>query len=147
MVRRFRPSQPATEDQVRAWHAAVEPARLERDQLELAVTNAGDGRLLGGVTLWGVRLKHRSAMMNYSVAAEARGAGVATGAVRLLARWCFAGLHLARIQLFIVPDNDASRRVAERCGFVHEGTLGSHMEYAGQRHDSLVYGLLTGELR
>jgi len=29
----------------------------------------------------------------------------------------------------------------------YEGTLRPHMEYAGQRHDSLVCGLLAGGLR
>lgn len=40
-------------------------------------------------------------------------------------------------------------RVAERCGFRYEGRLRSHMlvRHSGERRDSLIYGLLPGELR
>jgi len=69
-------------------------------------------------------------------------------AVRLLAAWAFDDLHLARLQLTTDPENRASQRVAERCGFRREGHLRSHMLvlHTGQRRDSFVYGLLPGEL-
>ena len=46
-------------------------------------------------------------------------------------------------------DNLASQRVAERCGFVREGVLRSHvvMRSTGARRDSVIYGLLAQELR
>jgi RimJ/RimL family protein N-acetyltransferase len=56
-------------------------------------------------------------------------------------------LDLTRLQLFVEPENAASRALAERCGWVHEGTLRSHAEGDGRRHDSLVHGPLPGELR
>jgi RimJ/RimL family protein N-acetyltransferase len=37
--------------------------------------------------------------------------------------------------------------VAERCGFTREGLLRSHMRFKGARRDTLVFGLLDGELR
>jgi RimJ/RimL family protein N-acetyltransferase len=59
----------------------------------------------------------------------------------------FHELALARLWLQIEPENVASQRVAERCGFVREGRLRSHFEgrYGG-RVDVLIYGLLPGEL-
>lgn len=56
-------------------------------------------------------------------------------------------LELARLWLQIEPENVASQRVAERCGFVREGRLRSHFEgRGGERVDVLIYGLLPGEL-
>jgi RimJ/RimL family protein N-acetyltransferase len=49
--------------------------------------------------------------------------------------------------LSVEPENAASRVVAEARGFIEEGKLRSHMEHDGQRYESLVYGLLPGELR
>lgn len=147
LLRRFHASRPATEQEVHDWLAQVEPARLRGDRVELAVTDPEGSQILGAVTLWSVNRRHRNAMANYWVAADARGLGVATRALRLLAQWSFEQLGLARLQLFIDPENDRSRAVAERCGFVHEGTLRPHGERDGQRHDSLVYGLLPSDLR
>ena len=56
-------------------------------------------------------------------------------------------LELARLWLQIEPENVASQRVAERCGFVREGRLRSHFEGRDGEHvDVLIYGLLPGEL-
>ena len=54
---------------------------------------------------------------------------------------------LARLQLTCSPDNEASQRVAERCGFVREGLFRSHVPFKGARRDSVIYSLLPGELR
>ena len=65
--------------------------------------------------------------MGYRLAEPARGRGVATEAVRLLAGWALGVLRLERLELMIHPENTASQRVAERCGFKREGLLRSHM--------------------
>ncbi|SDJ98637.1 Acetyltransferase (GNAT) domain-containing protein [Actinopolyspora mzabensis] len=75
-----------------------------------------------------------------------RGRGAATRTLRLLARWVFDHLTLARLELTCAPDNTASQRVAERCGFVREGVLRSHMCFQGGRRDSVMSSLLPGEL-
>jgi RimJ/RimL family protein N-acetyltransferase len=147
LIRRFRGSQPSNEAEASVWLADVEPARLRGDRLELAIADAATGELLGSITLWSVSVNHRSGLVNYWVRREARGRGIAVRAVRMLASWCFDRLDLARLQLFVDPENVGSQRVAERCGFLREGLLRSHLEIAGRRHDSLVYGLLPGEQR
>jgi hypothetical protein len=47
------------------------------------------------------------------------------------------------------PENIASQRVAERCGFRYEGRLRSHLRirHSGERRDSLLYSLLPGDAR
>jgi len=93
-----------------------------------------------------VNLEHRTRVNDW-VVGDARRRGLATRALRLLAAWCFDSLDLACLQLFVEPDNAASRALAQRCRLVREGTLRSHGQREGGRHDSLVYGLLPGELR
>ena len=52
--------------------------------------------------------------LGYWVKAGARGRGVATRAVVLVARFAFDELGAARVQLVTEPDNLASQRVAEK---------------------------------
>jgi RimJ/RimL family protein N-acetyltransferase len=101
------------------------------------------------VALSNVDLRHRRSGMGYWLAEHARGRGIATHAVRLLAAWAFDVLRLERLEVMIHPENIASQRVAERCGFQREGLLRSHMlkQKTDERRDSLVYGLLPDDFR
>ena len=55
--------------------------------------------------------------------AEARGRGVATRGVRLLADWAREALELTKIDVLPHKDNAPSRRVAEKAGFHDTGEL------------------------
>jgi ribosomal-protein-alanine N-acetyltransferase len=52
-----------------------------------------------------------------------------------------------RIHLAIVPANAASSRVAEKCGFVLEGTVRGAFFNNGQNQDVLLYSLLRSDPR
>ena len=139
---------PYTETDARDYFAEQEEARLRGDELNFALVEPHDQDVvLGCVSLYEVRLDQGCAAIGYWLAPEARGRGAATHAVRLLARWAFAELGLARLELTCGPDNEASQHVAERCGFSGEGLLRSHVPFKGARRDSVIYGLLPGELR
>jgi RimJ/RimL family protein N-acetyltransferase len=149
VMRRFSwRAEPFTEPQARGHLAGREAARLRGEELHFAVVapDAQDA-LLGDVSLHEIRWDRGRAAIGYWLAAPGRGRGAATQAVRLLARWAFADLGLARLELTCGPDNAASQQVAQRCGFVREGVLRSHVPFRGGRRDSVLYGLLPGELR
>jgi RimJ/RimL family protein N-acetyltransferase len=141
-------STPYTEEDARAFYASLKLARRDGRELGLAlVSPTDDDDVFGGASLHAVELHERRAAVGYWLAAHGRGRGVATHATRLLARWGFEHLGLERIELTCAPDNLASQRVAERCGFTREGVLRSHMGFKGGRRDTVVYSLLPDELR
>ena len=81
--------------------------------------------------------------LSYQIYEQAdRGQGYATEAVSLLVRYLFGRLKANRIRLIIHPDNRASCRVAEKCGFAHEGTARGAWYHRGKNHDVEVYALL-----
>ena len=137
-----------TETDARDFLAEQEQARLRGDELNFALAGPRDEDvLLGSVSLSEVCLDRGCAAVGYWLAPGARGRGAATDAVRLLARWAFAELGLARLELTCGPGNEASQHVAGRCGFSREGLLRSHVPFKGGRRDSVIYSLLPGELR
>jgi [ribosomal protein S5]-alanine N-acetyltransferase len=77
---------------------------------------------------------------------EQRGKGVATEAVQLLVRYVFETKRVNRIRLIIHPDNVASLRLAERCGFRHEGRARGAWYHRGQHHDVEIYALLHDDV-
>jgi RimJ/RimL family protein N-acetyltransferase len=137
--------EPYTEADAQAFIQDAEQARLRGEQLQFALTDV-DGAVLGGASLHGIDVDEGTAAVGYWVAASSRGRGLASGAVRLMAAWAFGELGLARVWLTCGPDNKASHRVAARCGFVREGVLRSHIPFKHGRRDSVVFGLLPGEL-
>ena len=75
------------------------------------------------------------------------GRGYISEAVRLLVDYLFATKHPGRIQLVIVPENAASRRIAEKCGFTLEGTARGAFFNDGRNQDLLIYSLLRTDPR
>ncbi len=77
---------------------------------------------------------------------EHRGQGATTEAVNLLVRYLFETRNTNRIRLVIHPDNVASRRLAERCNFRHEGTARGAWYSNGRHNDVEVYAILHSEV-
>jgi [ribosomal protein S5]-alanine N-acetyltransferase len=75
------------------------------------------------------------------------GRGYTTEAVQLLVDYLFSTKKQHRIHLVIVPENAASRRVAEKCGFVLEGTVRGAFFNQGRNQDVLLYSLLRTDPR
>jgi ribosomal-protein-alanine N-acetyltransferase len=85
--------------------------------------------------------------LGYFTYPEFRGHGYASEATRLFVEYLFAiRRDMNRAALYIHPDNGASIRLAERCGFTYEGRIREGWFNLGQWHDVLVYGLLRREL-
>ena len=105
------------------------------------------GQVVGGIGI-GLNSHEYRATMGYWVAAEARGQGICTRALRLLTRHALEELELHRVDLVTDPDNLASQRVAEKVGFQREGVLRAHLRHPdGRIRDSVMFSLLPGELR
>jgi [ribosomal protein S5]-alanine N-acetyltransferase len=77
---------------------------------------------------------------------EHRGRGAMTEAVDLMVRYLFETKAINRIRLVIHPDNAASRRLAERCHFRHEGTARGAWYNRGKHHDVEIYAILHDEV-
>jgi len=77
---------------------------------------------------------------------EQRGKGVATEAVQLLVSYLFETKQVNRIRLVIHPDNLASRRLAEKCGFRHEGTARGAWYHKGKHQDVEIYAMLHDDV-
>jgi [ribosomal protein S5]-alanine N-acetyltransferase len=75
------------------------------------------------------------------------GHGYSTEAVQLLVDYLTATKKQHRIHLVIATGNEASSRIAEKCGFVLEGTARGAFFNAGRNHDVLLYSLLRTDPR
>ena len=84
--------------------------------------------------------------MGLWLAPEARGRGVGSRALRLVADWTFATTAVFRIDSFIMVGNEASNRMVERAGFRREGVLRAwDLHHDGVPVDCVVYSRIRGD--
>jgi len=102
--------------------ARSEGAWRDDREFHLVVVERNTGAVLGVVGL--NREGGSAAELHYWIRSDHTGVGLATEACRALIRWALTALGVKRLTLWAGRDNHASRRVAEKLGFVHVGPLG-----------------------
>lgn len=115
---------PYGETEARQWlEREVPEARWTGRSLHLAVLPVSGEGLLGALSVMDVDRDEAKAELGCWVAAPARGRGVMTEAVTLVADWALSpdGLGLQRLEWLAAAGNRASQRVAEKAGFAYEG--------------------------
>ena len=114
-----------------------------------AIVDVATERVVGAITRYGPhpdRGLHR-ATFGYWVAAEARGRGVATRALTLIVDWTQATTDVVRLDLETFAGNEASARVATRCGFEPEGTLRARYVHRGAVVDVISFSRIRPPAR
>lgn len=83
--------------------------------------------------------------IGYWLAPEGRGRGVMTRALVLVSRYGLDQRDLESLELYTLPDNVASQRVAERAGYRRDGTRPQHIPLRdGTLADAYRYVLWPG---
>lgn len=114
----------------------------------MLVIETSDGEIAGHVEFFRPVTYWDAWELSYQLYADDfAGRGYVTEAVQLLTDYLFATKHPSRIQLVIVPENAASRRIAEKCGFALEGTARGAFFNDGRSQDVLLYSLLRDDPR
>ncbi len=109
-----------------------------------AIVDAATDQILGAVTRFGP--DGHQATFGLWLAPEARGRGVGTRALRLLADWTFATTAVIRIDSFIMVGNEPSERMVERAGFQREGVLRAwDLHHDGIPVDCVAYSRLRSD--
>jgi RimJ/RimL family protein N-acetyltransferase len=120
----------------REW-ATGSPTRV------FAIRELETGALAGGCE---VRLRDNAlAEMSYWVFPAFRGRRYASRAVILACGWAFAELGVERMEIYVEPDNAASRSVALLAGFTEEGLLRARGRFGDERRDLVLYSRLPSD--
>src|SRR5262249_54075409 len=112
---------------------------------EFGIFSAGSGEVLGCVGVNQINRVHMIGNLGYWVRTTREGRGIATAAAALVARFAFAELALARLEIVIEPHNAASRRVAEKLGAQFECIARHRMLWRDGPRDAAVYSLLPSD--
>ncbi|MBR5922947.1 MAG: GNAT family N-acetyltransferase, partial [Clostridia bacterium] len=82
-----------------------------------------DGSRVGDLCFKGLN-DDGSVEIGYGIYNEYQGNGYATEAVDMLVSWALSQPAVTRVEAETEPDNKASQRVLQKCGFLPTGTIG-----------------------
>ena len=132
-------SYPAAQEQMETFIAAETDAELKKaytEMLEGCLQNPNqwqwfamwmielrDGTHIGDLCFKGLEA-NGMAEIGYGILEEYRGQGYATEAVGAVVAWALKQTGVKRVEAETEPDNRASQRVLEKCGFLPTGTVG-----------------------
>jgi RimJ/RimL family protein N-acetyltransferase len=118
------------------------------EQYVYGILEPDESRALGGCGLH-PRGGDGSLEIGYWIRADAIGQGLATEVAAVLTRVGFEHFGLERVDLSVDPENERSRKIPVKLGFVEEGLLRRRLPPktdGGPRRDQLMFSLLAEEL-
>lgn len=141
------PGEPYTRADAERWCREQAPAcRASGEGIQWAAVLRDGGMFVGSFGLTRTLWNAASTEVGYWVGPWARGCGLASEAVAAIARWTLKEQRFQRLTLKAAPGNHASRRVAERNGFVYEGIERNAMPLHRGRTDLALYSLIPSDL-
>ncbi|HEX5824315.1 MAG TPA: GNAT family protein [Candidatus Limnocylindrales bacterium] len=107
-----------------------------RDRWHFVICRLADDRPVGVIDLHEIDTTNGSAGLGILIGTpDDTGQGYGSDALRAILAFGFGELRLERIWLEVYAINEGARRVYERVGFVHEGTLRRALFRGGSYHD------------
>ena len=99
-----------------------------------------DQVLIGQITLGGIIFgAMRGAHIGYWIDQRFANRGYTTRSVKLLTKFGFEQLRLHRIEINLRPENEASKQVAIKAGYLLEGARNNYLHIAGDWRDHVTF--------
>jgi RimJ/RimL family protein N-acetyltransferase len=113
---------------------------------EMLLVCDGSGAVIGDVSHFRARRYASSREIGWTIhKPEHRNQGYATEAVTALVDYLFQAYEVNRVECNTASTNLASLRLAEKCGFTHEGVLRGVVFVSGVYLDGVVLSILRRE--
>jgi [ribosomal protein S5]-alanine N-acetyltransferase len=104
--------------------------------------------LIGTISLFFIERKTAErCMIGYSLDEAHNGKGYMTEAVQLVLDFAFGEAHFHRVEAGVMPRNQGSIAVLEKCGFQREGLERDVLRIDGKFEDHYMYSILATDNR
>lgn len=124
-------------------HIAMIEEKIETNVgINWGITLRDNPKLLGIIGYYRMQPENYRAEIGYMLLPEFHGKGIIPEAVNVLIKYGFENLKLHSIEAVIDPENYASEKVLQKCGFVKEAHFKESEFYEGRFLDKVIYSLL-----
>lgn len=108
-----------------------------------AITLKGNPKLLGIIGFYRMQPENYRAEIGYMLLPDFHGKGIVPESVETLIKYGFESMKLHSIEAIIAPENYASEKVLQKCGFTKEAHFKESEFWEGKFLDKVVYSLLN----
>lgn len=130
----------------RVWWAQRSIA--DGSAMPLFLIRRSDDELVGAITLDNIRRGPALAgTLGYWVGQPHARQGYMREALQGVVHYAFERLDLSRLEAACLPENQASRRLLETCGFKYEGVAQSYLQINGRWRTHVLYAALRSDRR
>ena len=98
-------------------------------------------KFLGGISINHIDNENKIGSIGYWVRESCQGQGIAATAVGLIIGFGFSVLNLVRLEIVILEDNVASRKVAEKCGAQLDCIAEKRLMHRGRSLPAALYSV------
>lgn len=120
----------------------------EKRAYPLFLIRKRDGALVGAVTLDNMRRGPAMAVtVGYWVGERYARRGYMREALNAARDYAFRRLDVSRVEAACLPENQASRRLLEKCAFKYEGVAQAYLQINGRWRDHVLYAALREDRR
>jgi RimJ/RimL family protein N-acetyltransferase len=122
------------------WCRRAASKFITREEASYSLLHRETGRYLGSVSAFILDWRVPKFEIGYWLSTAECGQGFMTEAVKAVTEMTFESLHARRIEIHTDALNTRSGRVAERCGYILEGTFKNECRNAnGDLRDTRIY--------
>jgi RimJ/RimL family protein N-acetyltransferase len=127
----------------RAWVNSSIDHWQQGQAFRWAIVGSNDKHILGGVDIYLPVLGQPVGQMGYWVRRDSVGRGICTQAAAQALHWSFDRLGLARVELFVQPDNSSGIAVARKLGAKLQGQQEDQITFNGESRLANHYMVLA----
>lgn len=136
------PTKPTKKEVVEKVQRAID-LHAENNGISWGITLKGNPKAIGSVDYWRMIKAHHRCEIGYMLHPDHYQQGIMYEALMATINYAFKNIKLHTIEANISPQNIASRKLVEKCGFVQEGLLKESYLYNGEFLDTVIYSLIT----
>ncbi len=114
----------------------------KRDSIIWSITLKNDPKLIGTIGFWRMKKEDFRVEVGYLIHADFWQKGITYEALQPVLAYAFKVMNCHSIEAVIDPQNVASERLLQKCGFVKEAHFKENCFWDGRFLDSVVYSLL-----
>lgn len=131
-----------------SWKKLFNETGIWNEQLKFMLVTDLDGRIVGGIFGYDHDALILGLEIGYVIySPNDREKGFMSEALHLFCAYLFDLSPLVRLYLTVIPDNIASRRIAEKVGFKYEGTCRKAIYTWGKYCDLEMFSLLREDCK